>query len=65
MLQKASTSGAFAEIDATRSAYVQVVGHSVSVGRIRSTKYAEAICVDAGMYIGGRAFLIIDDFDGR
>ncbi len=45
--------------------YIQIVGHSVEIGKIRVTSNAEAVCVDAGMYASGRAFLTIDKYDGR
>jgi hypothetical protein len=45
--------------------YIQIVGHSVEIGKIRVTSNAEAVCVDAGMYANGRAYLVIDKYDGR
>jgi hypothetical protein len=45
--------------------YIQIVGHSVEIGKIRVTSNAEAVCVDAGMYTNGRAYLVIDKYDGR
>lgn len=44
--------------------FVQVVGHSLAVGKIRSTERLSSTCVDAGMFLGGRAFLEID-YEGR
>ncbi len=38
---------------------VQVVGHSIAVNKIRMTSTMSAVCVDAGMYLGGRAFVEI------
>ena len=40
--------------------YVQVVGHTVGMNEIRATRGLGAVCTDAGMMYGGRAFLEID-----
>jgi len=41
------------------SAFVQVVGHTIHKGVIVPTRRLGAVGVDAGMYLGGRAFLVI------
>ena len=41
--------------------FVQVVGHTVEVNEVRSTVGLGAVCTDAGMMYGGRAFLTIED----
>jgi hypothetical protein len=43
--------------------FVQVVGHTVELNEIRATRGLGAICTDAGMMYGGRAFLEL--VDGR
>jgi hypothetical protein len=43
--------------------WVQVVGHTVEVNEIRASRGLGAVCTDAGMMYGGRAFLEI--IDGR
>ena len=39
---------------------IQVVGHSIGLNRIRTTKLMQAIGIDSGMYLGGRSFLEIN-----
>jgi hypothetical protein len=39
--------------------FVQIVGHSIHRGKVKYSSLLGSICVDAGMYIGGRAFLEI------
>ena len=39
--------------------FVQIVGHTVKRGQIRHTRGLQAICIDHGMFIGGRAYLEI------
>lgn len=41
--------------------FVQIVGHTVEVNEVRSTRGLGAVCTDAGMMYGGRAFLTIED----
>ena len=43
--------------------WVQIVGHTVEVNEIRATRGLGAVCTDAGMMYGGRAFLEV--VDGR
>lgn len=44
--------------------FVQIVGHSVKRGKIRSVEGVLSVCVDVGIYLGGRGFLEIRS-DGR
>ena len=39
--------------------FIQIVGHTIHRGKITYSKFMGSICIDAGMYIGGRAFLEI------
>ena len=39
--------------------FVQVVGHTLHRGEIRSTSRLTSTCVDAGMLVGGRAYLTV------
>jgi hypothetical protein len=39
--------------------FVQIVGHTIERNKIRVTEGLSAVCVDAGMYLGGRAYLEI------
>jgi hypothetical protein len=55
VLQKADRDSAAA------TDFVQVVGHSIELNRIRVTVANSAICVDAGMFLGGRAYLELID----
>jgi hypothetical protein len=41
------------------TSFVQIVGHSIQTDGIAFSKFMQAVCVDAGMYLGGRAFLEI------
>lgn len=41
------------------SPFVQVVGHTIKMNRVRSTLNLGSICVDVGMYEGGRGYLEI------
>ena len=41
--------------------WVQVVGHSVEINEIRATRGLGAVCTDAGMMYGGRAFLEVKE----
>lgn len=40
-------------------AFIQIVGHSIELNHVRATASMAAIGVDAGMFIGGRAYLEI------
>ena len=44
--------------------FVQVVGHTLERGKIRTTPKLKSTCVDAGMIVGGRAYLVISQ-EGR
>ena len=39
--------------------FIQIVGHSIGMGKIRHTSTMNAVCVDVGIYLGGRAYLEI------
>lgn len=39
--------------------FVQVVGHTMKKGVVRSTVHLQSVCVDAGMLLGGRAYLVV------
>lgn len=40
--------------------FVQVVGHTMRKNIIRSTERLRSVCVDAGLMVGGRAYLSIE-----
>ena len=44
--------------------FMQIVGHSIKVGEIRSAGSLNSVCVDAGMMAGGRAYLWLSNTDG-
>lgn len=60
VLEKAHAAEAAKE-DPSFLPFVQVVGHTVEVNAVRSTRGLGAVCTDAGMMYGGRAFLTIED----
>ena len=39
--------------------FVQIVGHTLEKGKIRTTSKLKSTCVDAGMLVGGRAYLSV------
>lgn len=39
------------------TSFVQIVGHTIHFGKIKTTRLFGSVGIDAGMYIGGRAFL--------
>ena len=41
------------------SSILQIVGHTARVNSIRTSQDTSSICIDAGMYLGGLAFLEI------
>jgi hypothetical protein len=41
--------------------FIQIVGHTMLKGKIKTSINMEVICVDAAMYLGGRAYLTIDN----
>jgi Calcineurin-like phosphoesterase len=43
----------------TLTPFVQIVGHTIHRGKVKHSSLLGSVCVDAGMYIGGRAFLEI------
>lgn len=45
--------------------FMQIVGHSLKIGEIRSSEYMTSICVDAGLMAGGRAYLQLSPPNGR
>ena len=53
------------ESSSTESDFIQIVGHTVKVGEIRSSRFLRSICVDAGMMVGGRAYLQLSQREGR
>lgn len=40
-------------------AVVQIVGHTLSLGRVRAARGLHSICVDVGLYLGGQGWLEI------
>lgn len=52
------------EASETNWGFVQVVGHTLQKGKIRATDRLTSICVDAGMLVGGRAYLTVNQ-EGR
>jgi hypothetical protein len=47
------------EANTTSWDFVQIVGHTLEKGKIRTTAKLKSTCVDAGMLVGGRAYLSI------